>query len=191
MTKFQIGDTVYIARAGQEQVWVQCPECLGSGRLRVILGDETEVSIACVCCDRGYEGSPGRVQTYKFISDTTEHTLTGISSQLKGDDHEVHYHSGGRSIEEKDVFATREEALTRAATLVAEHEAEEKKRLGYKEKQHKKWAWNVQYWRGEIRRAKETIAHCEARLAVAPKNPRHADKEPTVVMGELTQQENG
>lgn len=51
-----------------------------------------------------------------------------------------------------------------------------RKRLKYKEKQHRTWAWNVSYWRGVIRLAKEEIIRAEARLAVAPKNPKEADK---------------
>ena len=69
--KFSIGDTVYQSQAGQEQMWVTCPECLGSGRLCVIVGDDSEVSIPCVCCERGYEGSSGRIQSYRFMARTT------------------------------------------------------------------------------------------------------------------------
>ena len=176
MNKFSIGDVVYQSQAGQEQMWVTCPECLGSGRLRVIMGDDSEVSIPCVCCERGYEGSPGRIQSYRFMARTTEHTITGVDAQTGGGGLHVRYSFGCYSAEEENVFTTRDEALLRANTLVSEHEAEEIKRLKYKEKQHKTWAWNVSYWRGVIRRAKEEITRAEARLAVAPKNPKEVDK---------------
>lgn len=177
MTQFNIGDTIYRAETGRRTAWITCPECFGSGRLRVILGNDSEVSIACVCCERGYEGSPGKIQTYEFSSNTAPHVVTGVSSQLKGSGLEIHYHVGCWSLEEKDCFSTHEEALLRASELVAQNTAEEKKRLGYKEKQHKTWASNVAYWRADIRRAKEVIARCESRLAVAPKNPKSADAE--------------
>jgi hypothetical protein len=179
MTKFKMGDTVYQAEAGQEQVWITCPECAGSGRLRVILGDDSEVSIACVCCERGYDGSPGRIQTYKFVGRTTEHTLMGVEEHLG---RPTRYSFGCYSTEEANLFATRGEAANRMEILVLEHQTEETKRLKYKEKQHKTWAWNVRYWRGEIRRNKEEIARYEARLAVAPKNPKEADKLETPEM---------
>lgn len=176
MTKFSIGDPAWRAHAGLDHIWITCPECLGSGRLRVILGDESEVSIACECCSRGYEGSPGKMQTYAFRGEAKPVIITGIETSQHGDDIRVVYKVNCWVIEEKDLFVTREEALTRAAFLVAEHEAEEKKRLGYKEKQHKTWAWNVRYWRSQIRHAKEEIARAEARLAMAPKNVKEADK---------------
>ena len=175
MTKFQIGDIVYQAYAGQEQIWITCPECCGSGRLRVILGDDSEMSIPCVCCERGYEGSPGKIQTYQFLSRATEHVVTGMELRQNDEGLQVRYSFGCYSSEASKVFATRDEALQRAEQLVIEHQAEETKRLKYKEKQHKTWAWNVSYWRRGIRKAKEEIARYEARLAVAPKNPKAAE----------------
>lgn len=177
MTKFNIGDTVYMAEAGPEQVCITCPECAGSGRLRVILGDSSEVSIACVCCERGYEGSPGRIHTYQYTSRTSWHEITGVEERLG---QPTRYYFGCYSSEETNLFATQEQAMERATTLAADHAAEETKRLKYREKQHKTWAWNVSYWRSKIRHAKEEIARCEARLAVAPKSRiecKEADKQ--------------
>lgn len=176
MTKFNIGDTIYFARAGQETIWITCPECLGSGRLRVIMGDDTQVSIACVCCERGYEGSPGKIQTHAFRASPEQKTITGIEVSGYGDNQITLYTCNGWSVDEKNIFATLEEAWIRAVTVVTEHEAEEKKRLGYKEKQFKTWAWNVTYLRSGIRKAKEEIARYEDRLARAPKNVKEADK---------------
>ena len=177
MTKFNIGDIAYVARAGQEQIWITCPECLGSGRLRVILGDDSEVSIHCECCSRGYDGSLGRVQTYTFKARVEEVVITRIESSMHGDGLRTCYKfSGCYYDDEKNLFATRLEALARAEQIREEHIADETKRLKYKEKQHKTWAWNVSYWRRGIRHAKEEIARYEARLAVAPKNPKEADE---------------
>lgn len=177
MTKFQIGDVVYQANAGPKSTWVICPECLGSGRLRVILGDDSEVSIACVCCENGYHGSLGKLSTYQFLAEVDTITITGVDAQTRNGQLQVRYSFGSRSIEDSDVFATLPEAAARAEQLVKEHEAKETKRLSYKEKKHKSWAWNVSYWRGQIRDAKQTIAGAEARLAVVPKNSKQIDKE--------------
>jgi hypothetical protein len=176
MTQFNIGDTVYQASAGQEGIWVACPECLGSGRLRVIMGDDSEVSIACVCCDRGYEGSQGRIATYQFRASVTQHTVSGIEAQQRDSGVRVRYSFGCYSNEAENVFATREEAMARAAVIVTEHEAEETKRLKHKMKDSRKWSWNVHYYRAEIRRAEETIKCMKERLAVAPKNIKDLDK---------------
>jgi len=168
--KFKIGDTVFQARAGQEQIWITCPECLGDGRLRVILGDESQVSIECECCARGYEGSPGRISTYQFRADTREVVITGVDSNI----HEGHLRTrynyvGGCSAEECDLFGTRGQAAIRALQLQADHETEETNRIRYKKNQSKTWAWHVSYYRKQIRDAQETIRRATAHLNVIPK----------------------
>lgn len=176
MSKFNIGDVVYFAHAGQERVWVVCPECLGSGRLRVILADETIASIECVCCARGAEGSPGKIQTWEFIERERATVITGM--EIESCDGSVRvlykgegvYHAG-----EGDLFLTEAEAHQRATELAVTHAAEEKKRLSFKEKQTKTWAWNVAYHRRAIKEAERQIAYHAAKLNAAPKNVREAD----------------
>ena len=174
--QFQIGDTAYYASIDSRQVWITCPECLGSGRLRVILGDNSEVSIACVCCERGYEGSPGKIQTYKFMATVARVVIRGVETEMRDDKFHVTYKfNGGYLSEGERLFENPDDAQRRAEELAVEHENEQAERLRHKEKQTKTWAWNVSYWRGEIRRANETIKRCTARLNVAPKNPKAID----------------
>ena len=175
--QFQIGDTAYYARAGNRQVWITCPECLGSGRLRVILGDGSEVSIECVCCDRGYEGSPGKIQTYDFVSEVDIVTIYGIESNLvNGALHTRYKFDGCYSTDQENLFLTKEEAKNRADVLAAEHAAEEKKKIGYKEKQTKTWARNASYHRQCIAKAQQQIVYHTSKLTVAAKNAKE-DKQ--------------
>lgn len=173
---FKIGDHVYRAFAGPKTIWITCPECCGSGRLRIILGDDSEVSIPCVCCERGYEGSPGKIQSYSFHADVSEFEISGVESVIEQGNLRVRYSGGCWSIRGSDVFATPEEALRRAEQLTLEHQADEARRLRCKEKQTRTWAWNVSYWRKQIRDAEKTINRAKAKLSVAPKNPKLADK---------------
>src|ERR1035437_2248539 len=109
--KFKIGDTVFQARGEQTRIWITCPECCGDGWLRVILGDDSQVSIACVCCERGYEGSPGRISTYVFSADVHATQVVGTESELRnGVLHTCYKFNGGYTTDELDVFATREYA---------------------------------------------------------------------------------
>ena len=45
--KYKIGDHVWRAGFGSTDNYVTCPDCAGTKRLRVIMGDESVVSIAC------------------------------------------------------------------------------------------------------------------------------------------------
>ena len=176
MPQFSIGDTVWQAHAGQSQVWTPCPECLGSSRLRVILGDNTEISIDCVCCERGYEGSLGKLSTYEYRDEAQQVIITGVESHLRDGCLRTRYSVGCYSGEEENIFATREEALQRAAILRREYQDEEAKRLQYKEKQAKTWAWNVAYHQRAIKEAQRQIEYHTSKLNVAPKNVKEADK---------------
>jgi hypothetical protein len=178
MKIFQIGETVWHASAGQDQTWIICPECRGRGTLGVIMGDDSVVVIACECCSRGYEGSPGKMQTYAFRGEAIPYTITGVETRQSPDGIKVRYSVGSWSCEDTDIFGSRDEAMLRAAGMVQEHIAEETKRLKYKEKQHKTWAWHVRYYRSGIRKAKEEIARFEAKLAMVPKNHKEADMLP-------------
>jgi len=178
MSKFNIGDTAYYAHAGQTQIWIVCPECLGSGRLRVILGDDSEVSIGCVCCERGYEGSLGKIQTYQYRGVVEPVMIRGVETELHGEElREEYKFSGCYSSKAENLFATKEGAAIRAEELIKEYEAEETKRLRHKEKQTKSWAWNVSYHRRQIKDARRQIEYHTAKLSVAPKNPKEADKQ--------------
>jgi len=176
MSKFNIGDTVWQAHAGQSQIWIICPECLGSGRLLVILGDGTEVSIACVCCERGYEGSPGKLSTYDFVAEAYQVTITGVESHMTEGKLKTRYSVGCYSGEEENIFATKEEALSRASFLKSLQHIEEDKRMKYKEKQAKTWAWNVAYHRRALREAQRQIEYHTAKLNTVPKNLKEAEK---------------
>lgn len=62
--KFKIGDTVWHATFGMTETWVTCPDCGGTGRLRVTFHDETQVSIECNRCGPGYEPPTGRIKCW-------------------------------------------------------------------------------------------------------------------------------
>ena len=158
---FKIGDKVFKARYERQEKWVVCPDCLGSKHVKMILGDGTEVIIECGGCDPGgCRASTGSIKQYEFATDVREHTVTGISTG----GHEVHYeldNYGGSywTGNEKELFATREEAQAEGERLRLEHEAEENKRWMAKTKDHKSWAWNYRYHRDCIKRAEKEIEY--------------------------------
>lgn len=176
MSKFKIGDVIWIAGASQRQVRVVCPECLGTGRLRVIMGDDTEHSIECVCCAEGYNGSPGSIVIWEFGSTTRCEVISGVEENLQEGVLLTKYRYNCASIDENKCFATREEAEYRSLELVAEHEEWELRRLGFKQRQDKKWAWNVSYHRREIRELEKKILYHESKLNAVPKKFKEVDK---------------
>ena len=172
MSRFNIGDEVYLATFERKAISVTCPDCFGKLKLRVILGDDTELSIDCVGCASGYDPPKGYITNYKWSASAEPKTITGIEEKLKDGKVEYTYwfpncgDSGGKT------FATKDEALARADELKAEYDAEENCRFMAKTKDHRSWAWNVTYHRQCAEKARKDLAYHEnkARICAAKMN---------------------
>jgi hypothetical protein len=165
---FSLGDLVWVASVRWAQKQIRCPDCFGKRFLRVILGDDSQVTVECPECCRGYEGPQGVVGTYDYIASVEPEIVSGLEKDWR-DEREVivyrfNHHSG---VVETDCFATKEEAEQRASVLAKEQAEQEAKRLASKEKPNKSWAWNATYHRGEIRRAERDLIYHRSKLEVA------------------------
>ena len=176
---FKIGDKVFKVTYSRQEKWVVCPDCLGSKHVKMILGDGTEVIIECGGCDPGgYRASTGSIKQYEFATVVKAYTVTGISTRGSEVRYELDNYGGSYwTGEEKELFATTEEAQADGERLRLEHEAEENKRWMAKTKDHKSWAWNATYHRRcikdherqlEYHRSKVQICAAKAKEPEAP-----------------------
>lgn len=63
--RFEIGQQVWRATFDAMERSIECPDCGGTGRLRVLFHDDSMVSIECATCQRGYEPPTGRLTVYE------------------------------------------------------------------------------------------------------------------------------
>lgn len=118
MSEFKIGDQVWLARFEGVVSSVECPACGGTGRLRVTFHDETQVSIDCANCARGYEPPTGRVTVHERKAIAYPCVVTGMEITAEGT--EYHLSGGaGYHFRSRDVFSTIEGAEARGAVLAA------------------------------------------------------------------------
>ena len=165
--KFNIGDTVYIPVAGSTAMLIDCPECLGSGKLTCILGNGDKVKFDCDCCKYSFS-STGKIRTYKYHASVEPFKITGIELTNQT----VEYRSGTSCCytkrNEKDLYSDRDEALAMAEIKVAEHEVEqEKKILDKKDVARESWAFNVSYHRRIIERLETDLEYHRRKLGIA------------------------
>lgn len=165
---FNIGDTVWFARAGQFETQITCPDCNGSRRIRLILANDEQVSIDCGGCARGDKGSFGTITEYKFKAHVESFVIGGIETSPQETRYSTDRSSGAYYTHDgKDVFATQEEASERCKQLIKEATDRERDRLLKKEKDTRTWAWNASYHRRNIKEAEKQLNYHRAKLAIA------------------------
>lgn len=167
-TKFQIGDVVWRPHFDASENYVECPDCGGTGRIRVIFHDETIVSIDCGECAVGYNPPTGRVKVYDRVARAELTIVTGLEIKPDG----VTYHLGGngswyRTAPEDEVCATEEEALAKAAEIAAKFDADERAKIQTKDHPTHTWAWNASYHRKMVKQAQRDLEYHTKKLNAA------------------------
>lgn len=168
-TKFAIGDGCWRATWTSRQYPVTCPDCLGSGRLRVIMGDESVVSIECAGCQRGYDAPTGTVLIYERKPRAEAGTVRGM--EITGEKIEYIVNDGWRVLE-ADLFDNEQAALALATIRATEEDKRELDNIQQKEKPTHTWSWNAHYHRREIKDAERRLTYHRSKLEVAARKVR-------------------
>jgi ribosomal protein S27E len=162
--RFEIGQEVWRASWDSTTAYVTCPDCGGTGRLRVTFHDETQVSIGCQNCAPGYDPPTGRVRVYERHARAFRSVVTGL--EMEGT--RIRWRTNDSYIvEDEDLFEDEAAALARATEKAAEADREERQRVLTKEKDTRTWAWNASYHRKQIKEAQRQIEYHTAKLNVA------------------------
>lgn len=166
--KFQIGDEVWRAGTKTRPVHYKCLECMGKGFLTVILGQDSQVTIPCECCKRGYLGSNGYHDKYEHYEAAEVGVVGGVELTAEGFEYRVP--CGPNSmwcVKETDLFADEDSAKARADELSTERTAREAELNCTKHNADRSWAWNVKYHRQAIRDAQKSLEYHASQLDYA------------------------
>lgn len=150
MKEFKVGDKVYLAICGNEQIKITCPCCFGVRKVKVILGNDEIVEVLCEACGLGFEGPRGFINEYKWISKVEPSVISEIAGSntiygFKIDSIYCGHSEDKRYFSDTDnIFYTEEEATRRCLERIAEYEKEVEQKLKWsKEKANKSYAWHV------------------------------------------------
>ena len=166
-TKFNAGDTVFQAEAFADRNLIQCPDCLGEARWKVILPNGVEDVIECPSCKNGY-WSCGKISEYGVRGEVRTLTIGRVTYDDEGPQYmcEETGIGSGRLYREKDLFATEREAHDALPAMIAEKTKEYAER-GLNEYIRKKGdgVGNMTaYYRKEIRDAKKKLEAAQKQL---------------------------
>jgi hypothetical protein len=162
--KYEIGQQVWYAGWESSPARIVCPDCAGEGRIRVLLPDDSMVSVNCVACQRGYDRPSGYIECYDRHAVAKLVTITGVEMDSGKTEWKT---SESYRTSEDDLFDNEVDAYAAAKVKAEEADREERERIGKKHKDTRSWAWNAHYHRAEIKRAEENIKYHTAKLAVA------------------------
>jgi hypothetical protein len=169
MTDYKVGDRPWYARfARYDNVRVPCPVCYGKREVRLILGNDDEVTLPCDYCGKGYNAPTGRVEEYQWTAEAQQVTITtvDITETPFGVDRRYHWYDGYWA-DAEDLFDTEDEANARAQEKAEAARLEEETRAEYIKKDVKKtFGWNAGYHLREAKKHREQIAYHERKAVL-------------------------
>ena len=183
MKKYNIGDTVWVANAGNKQITVPCPSCYGKKKVTLILGNDDHIILDCGYCSRGYETPSGTAIEYEYRADPISYKITGINIRIKNNgEEEIEYHSGTdncyRNLSYDKVFSTKEEALMHCAEIIEQKQKEENTRAEYlKKDKNKSYSWNAGYHIREAKNHKKQMEYHESKAIICKSKSKEEIKE--------------
>lgn len=176
MEVFAIGDRVWLASAGRTERRVMCPDCLGTGKLTVIMGDGAHVGIECENCKQGCLGCRGTIAEWDWRASVEEFAIDEVRLSKDAVEYylEIPFSSSRRVGHDTDTFRTKAEAEKRSEELRAEHEKEEADKMQRKHKPHWTWAHNASYHRKQVKQLTKDLEYHKAKLEVAKGKTKEA-----------------
>lgn len=167
--RYEVGQSIWIGEFSPlAPTHVTCPDCGGTGRLRVTFHDDTQVSIECRNCSAGYNPPTGMVMVYQNAAKARQAVVSGM--EIHGGKTRWHVDassSGYRIVDDEDAFDTQEDAFAWAEQKAATYVQEQRARVSAKEKDTRTWAWNASYHRRQIEESHRQIEYHTAKLNVA------------------------
>lgn len=171
--KFKIGDTIWLARYGRQEVLVPCNVCYGKKEVTLILGNDDSVILPCEACGHGFRAPTGTQTEYTFVCGAEQCRITGMRIEISSDRESVTYDMlGGCYADESKCFATEEEAMLAAEALrKAEDERENTQAAAIKANAQRSFIWNAHHHMSEFNRAMRDAEYharkaelCKARI---------------------------
>ena len=170
MPKFKVGDTVWYAKCGIESVQKICPTCFGKKEVILILGNDEWVVLPCKGCAPGYDSPRGYISEYEYVSGPEIVVISGITIEISHDKENVRYQGKNRIYDEKDIWATAEEARIVANEKKAQLDEDQITRAEcIKKDVQKNFSWNAHYHIRHAKKDRESAEYHDKMAALCKK----------------------
>lgn len=167
MKKYNVGDAVWVARAGYRRVAELCPVCFGKLQVVLTLGNDDTVTLPCDYCGKGYNVPAGTVTEARYSPGAELKTIETVSVSQTTSGETYEYRSGDYILSPERVFDTKEEALFCCESIAQELNKEQETRTEYiKQYIKKSFSWNAGYHLREARRKEDEAERHRKKAAI-------------------------
>lgn len=152
---------------GHREEWIECPECAGTKAIEMIKGNGERVSLDCALCGPGYDAPRGVIRKHIYEHEPTPFTPRRV--RVDGDDFMYSESPPSAScygsVDDKHLFATREECQTKCDEMNAARAKADDERLIHEiRSKRKSLAFSASYWQGQVRDYEKRLAQAKALL---------------------------
>jgi len=160
MTKiYNVGDKVWYARSGREEVNHTCPVCYGKLVVTLVLGNDEMIKLPCDYCGKGYESPKGYVVEYEWVSKPELLTIEAVNIKREARGDEVDYRSDRWVLYPDRIFDTEEESLSKCEELSAKNTKDQEEiAIHVKANTNKTYSWKAGYHMRAVKQAEKDIA---------------------------------
>lgn len=163
--EYNVGDKVWWAKYQIQEVKKTCPICFGKMRVRVVLGDDSQIETDCTYCERGFKRY-GWVEEYEYVSVIEHVEITGKEVSEGRNGRIVEYSYGAYCLSLDNAFKTKEEAETALIQKIKKAKQEDLRRLEYgKDQNLRKYSWHVGYYQRKKKDALKEIESYDRKIA--------------------------
>jgi len=125
----------------------------------------------CEYCGKGFQGPTGEELCYEYVAAATPIVVTGVEVVTDEARHDkVRYRSGtasGRSsFDAEQCFASHDEAVAAAASLVEQAAVEQERTMERKDKASKSYGWHAGYHLRSAKDARQQVEHHERKATL-------------------------
>lgn len=162
--EYNVGDKVWWAKYKMQEVKKTCPICFGKMKVRVILGDDSQIETDCTFCERGFK-KYGWITEYEYVADVEQVQITHKEVNEGSNSRSVEYRYGNYCLTLDNAFRTKEEAEEELLKKIEKAKKEDLEKLEYgKDHNPRKYSWHAGYYQRKKKDALKEIEICDRKI---------------------------
>ena len=178
---FALNVQVWWTGYGERETWIECPECCGTKKVTMTLGNGEQYALDCQACSLGYDPPQGVIKKRERGHKPTPYTprrVVEVSSKRTTYSEASPEATCFNVVSSDDLYASKEECQAACAEKDRGFYTEEEQRIrNLLVKARREMAWSVHYWRRKVSELRADLAAAEKRFVECKAKKKTHSKE--------------